>query len=70
MAYYFHRATVVGIPSNALVVPLTAVLMPACAAAVLLRWVSHALAQLPAAVALWSLKAITGAVAMLVRVIK
>src|SRR5205807_10188700 len=34
MAYYFHRATVVGIPSNALVVPLTGVLMPTAIVAV------------------------------------
>ena len=65
MAYYFHRVTLMAPLANALVVPLTGVLMPACAAAVLLGCISHTLARLPALVALWSLKAITGTVAML-----
>ena len=33
MAYYFHRATTVGLPSNVIVVPLTQLMMPAAVAA-------------------------------------
>ena len=33
MAYYFHRATTMGMPANMVVVPLTELLMPATAAA-------------------------------------
>jgi competence protein ComEC len=65
MAFYFHRITLMAPFANALVVPLTGVLMPACAAAVLLGLVSHTLARMPAQVALWSLRAITGTVAFL-----
>ena len=65
MAWYFHRVTLMAPVANALVVPLTGVLMPACAAAVLLSPISHALARIPAIIALWSLRGITGAVALL-----
>jgi competence protein ComEC len=65
MAWYFHRVTLMAPIANALVVPLTGVLMPACAAAVLISPISHALAKMPAAIALWSLRGITGAVALL-----
>ena len=49
MAYYFHRATVVGLPANMLVVPLMELLMPAAVAAMALGYVSHALAKVPGA---------------------
>jgi len=65
MAVYFHRVTLMAPVANALVVPLTGVLMPACAAAVLLGLIWHPLARIPAAIALWSLRAITGTVALL-----
>lgn len=65
MAFYFHRITLVAPVANALVVPLTGVLMPACAAAVVVGLISPALARLPAAMALWSLRAITGTVTLL-----
>ena len=65
MAWYFHRVTLMAPIANALVVPLTGILMPACAAAVLLNFVSHALAKVPAVIALWSLRTITGTVAFL-----
>jgi competence protein ComEC len=48
MAYYFHRATVMGIPANALAVPLTQLLMPAAVLAVVVAYVSLALAKVPA----------------------
>jgi competence protein ComEC len=65
MAYYFHRVTLMAPVANALVVPLTGVLMPAAAAPVLLGLISHLLAQIPAAISLWALRAIVGTVAML-----
>jgi competence protein ComEC len=45
MAYYFHRATTMGMPANLAVIPLTQVLMPAAAAAVGLGYISTALAK-------------------------
>jgi len=55
MAYYFHRATVIGIPANALAVPLAGILMPSAVLAVALGYVWMPLAKLPALVAAWSL---------------
>ncbi len=51
MAYYFHRATVVALPANMLVVPLTEVLMPSAVLALVLGYVSLLLAKIPALVA-------------------
>lgn len=62
MAWYFHRATVVGMPANALVVPLTEILMPAACAAVALGFVSPLAAKLPALLTSWCLLGITGTV--------
>jgi len=62
MAYYFHRATVVGLPANAVAVPLTGVLMPAAVAAVALSYLALPLAKIPAWIAAVSLHAITGSV--------
>jgi len=62
MAYYFHRATVVGLPANMLVVPLTGVLMAAAIAAVAAGYVSLALAKVPALIAAAALHAISGTV--------
>jgi competence protein ComEC len=65
MAVYFHRVTLMAPVANALVVPLTGVLMPASAAAVVLGFVWHPLARVPAMIALWSLRGITGTVTLL-----
>jgi competence protein ComEC len=62
MAYYFHRATVMGIPANALAVPLTELLMPAAVLAVAVGYVSLTLAKLPAWFAAAALHGITGTV--------
>lgn len=62
MAYYFHRATVMGIPANALAVPLTGILMPTAVLAVALGYVWHPLARFPSLLAAWSLHGITGTV--------
>ena len=62
MAYYFHRATVVGLPANMLVVPLMELLMPAAVAAMALGYVSHALARIPVLIAGFALGGIAGTV--------
>jgi competence protein ComEC len=62
MGYYFHRATVVGLPSNMLVVPLTGILMPASVLAIALGYVSPPVARIPAWLAGVSLEGITGTV--------
>jgi len=62
MAYYFHRATVVGLPANAVAVPLTGVLMPAAVAAVALSYIALPLARVPAWIAALSLHGITESV--------
>jgi len=62
MAYYFHRATVVALPANMLVVPLTEVLMPSAVLALVLGYVSLLLAKIPALVAGAALEGIAGTV--------
>jgi competence protein ComEC len=62
MAYYFHRATVMGIPANALAVPLTELLMPAAVLAVAVGYLSAALARAPAWLAAIALHGITSTV--------
>ncbi|HEY1262201.1 MAG TPA: ComEC/Rec2 family competence protein [Terriglobales bacterium] len=62
MAYYFHRATVLGLPANILVVPLVGFLMPAAVLAVALAYISVLAAKIPALIAGWALIGITGSV--------
>jgi len=62
MAYYFHRATTVGLPANLVVVPLTQLMMPAAVAALALGWISPWLARGPAFLTGVALDGITGAV--------
>jgi competence protein ComEC len=62
MAYYFHRATTIGLPANVAVVPLTQILMPAAVLTVVLGYVSPILAKLPALVTTFAMQAITGTV--------
>jgi competence protein ComEC len=62
MAYYFHRATTVGLPANVLVVPLTELMMPAAVAALALGYVSLWLAKIPALLTAIAVDAITGTV--------
>src|ERR1700691_3072186 len=40
MAYYFHRATTIGLPANVAVVPLTQLLMPAAVLTIILGYMS------------------------------
>jgi competence protein ComEC len=62
MAYYFHRATTIGMPANVAVVPLTQILMPAAIFAVCLGYFSVTLAKVPAVLTSLVLQAITGTV--------
>lgn len=50
MAYYFHRATTIGLPANLVVVPMTQLLMPTAVAALGLGCIAPFLAKLPAMV--------------------
>ena len=62
IAYYFHFATVAGVPVNALVVPLTGVLLSSAILAITLGYFSPILAKLPALIATISLGRITATV--------
>jgi len=62
MAYYFHRATTIGLPANVAVVPLTQLLMPAAILTIALGYFAPVLAKLPALITALALQAITGTV--------
>ena len=62
MAYYFHRATTIGLPANSAVVPLTQLMMPAAVLALALGYVSPWMAKVPALLTTFALGGITGAV--------
>ena len=65
MIVYFHRATIMAMPANILVVPLNGILMPAAAAALALAYIARPLANVPALIAGWALDATTGTVHIL-----
>ncbi len=65
MAFYFHRATTMGLPSNLAAVPLTAVLMPFAVAAVALSYISIHIATPFASIAALALRGITSTVTLL-----
>jgi competence protein ComEC len=62
MAYYFHRATTIGLPANIAVVPLTQLLMPLAILTVALGYISVWLAKIPAMLTAFVLQAMTGTV--------
>jgi len=62
MAYYFHRATTIGLPANLIVVPLTQLMMPAAVFALALGYISPWLAKLPALLTAVALEGIAGTV--------
>jgi len=62
MAYYFHRATTIGLPANAAVVPLTQILMPSALATLCLAYVSLPVAKIPALFTTFAFASITGTV--------
>jgi competence protein ComEC len=62
MAYYFHRATLVSLPANALAVPLTEIIMIAAILAMTASYASLTLAKFPAVVAGVALQIMNGSV--------
>ena len=62
MAYYFHRATTIGLPANAAIVPLTQILMPSALATLCIAYFSLPLAKVPALFTMLAFASITGTV--------
>jgi competence protein ComEC len=62
MAWYFHRATTMALPANALMIPIAEVLLPASVVAVALSYVSSWLAYVPAMISVYALDGLTGTV--------
>lgn len=62
MAYYFHRATTLGLPANLLVVPLIELMMPAAISALALGFVWLWLAKIPVLLTSLALQGIMGTV--------
>ena len=62
MAYYFHRATTIGLPANLIVVPLTQLMMPAAVSALALGYISPWLAKLPVLLTALAVEGIAGTV--------
>jgi competence protein ComEC len=62
MAYYFHRATTIGLPANLAAVPLTQILMPMAVLSLALGYISLWLAKIPALATAAALELITGTV--------
>jgi competence protein ComEC len=62
MAYYFHRATTIGLPANVAVVPLTQLLMPTALLTVAVGYFLPVLAKFLALLTAFALQAITGTV--------
>ena len=68
MAAYFHRAALVTVPANTIVVPLTGLLMPLALSATALSYVWMPLARIPAWLSAVTLHAISGTVTTLARI--
>lgn len=62
MAWYFHRATTMSLPANALVIPIASILLPVSVVAVALSYASVWLAYVPAVIMAGSLDLLTGTV--------
>ena len=62
MAWYFHRATTMALPANALMIPIAEVLLPASVLAVALSYISAWPAYVPAVISAYALDALTGTV--------
>ena len=65
MAWYFHRATTMALPANALMIPIASFLLPSAVLAVVFSYLSHWLAYLPALIAGYSLDLLTGTVRLI-----
>ena len=62
MAYYFHRATTIGLPANLIVVPLTQLMMPSAVLALAVGYISPWLARVPVLATSLALNGITGTI--------
>jgi competence protein ComEC len=62
MAWYFHRATTMALPANALVIPIASVLLPSAVLAVVLSYASLGLAFVPAKIAGFAMGLLTGTI--------
>ncbi|MGC2111969.1 MAG: ComEC/Rec2 family competence protein [Candidatus Korobacteraceae bacterium] len=62
MAWYFHRATTMALPANALVIPIAGLLLPSAVLAVGVSYLSHWLAFVPALIAGYALDVLTGTI--------
>ncbi|MGB8769918.1 MAG: ComEC/Rec2 family competence protein [Candidatus Korobacteraceae bacterium] len=62
MVWYFHRATTMALPANALVIPIAGILLPAAVVAVAASYTAHWLAWLPALISQYALDALTGTI--------
>src|SRR5580765_2415077 len=62
MAYYFHRATTIGLPANFVVIPVIELMMPAAVSALALGYLSLWAARFPAILTTIALAGITGTV--------
>lgn len=65
MAYYFHRATLMSLPANLFVIPLTQLLMPTAALALCTSYLWTPLAKPAAYLASWAVTGIAGTVSWL-----
>ena len=65
MARYFHRATTMALPANALMIPIASVLLPSAVLAVVLSYFAQWLAYFPALIAGYSLDVLTGTVRLI-----
>lgn len=65
MAWYFHRATTMSLPANALVIPIAGVLLPSAVVAIACSYISQWLAYVPAHIAAYSLGLLTGTVRLI-----
>jgi competence protein ComEC len=62
MVWYFHRATTMALPANALVIPIAGILLPAAVVAVGASYLAYWLAWLPALITRYALDALTGTI--------
>jgi competence protein ComEC len=67
MAWYFHRATTMALPANALMIPIASIMLPSAVLAVVLSYTSHWLAYIPALIAGYALDLLTGTVHIISR---
>lgn len=65
MAWYFHRATTMALPANALTLPIASLLLPSAVLAVGLSYLSSWLSYVPASIAAHALDLLTGTIRLI-----